>query len=280
MTEAEWIAFLQRPEIPAFNRAMLENPDDDLPRLVFADWLDENCPDAAVNAAVRTSISNQQAHVPWPGLKRNRTWSLMFTRGRLTAWVNRQKGPPQRRPPRLLVEAVWQAGWVEHVVFGSIQGFPLSLWFRDPPMETVLAVSVMGTSFENPDQFVVLLTSPHLTRVISFGVVGWYQPSCLAHTLSRCPIVARLSALTLSSAQLSSDGLTTLASSPSLAGLATLSLVGCAIDDAGAVALSTTPHLARLKHLSLGHNNITDAGAAALANSPYLCEAIRAQWRR
>ncbi len=32
VTEGRWIAFLQRPEIPAFNRAMLINPDDDLPR--------------------------------------------------------------------------------------------------------------------------------------------------------------------------------------------------------------------------------------------------------
>ena len=37
MTEAEWIAFFRRPEIPAFNAAMLEHPDADLPRLVFAD---------------------------------------------------------------------------------------------------------------------------------------------------------------------------------------------------------------------------------------------------
>ena len=279
MTEAEWIAFLQRPEIPAFNRAMLEAPEDDLPRLVFADWMDENCPDTAVNEAVRASLTNEHRLATWPGLKRSRTWGLTFTRGRLTAVVNRQEGPPQRRPPRLVLEAAWQAGWVENVMFGSI-GYPRWLWFRDPPMETVLAVSVSGAGFENPDQFIGLLTSPRLTRVISLGVVGWFLPSCLAHTLVRCPIVGRLSALTLVSAQLTPDGLIALTNSPFVSGLTTLNLTACMIGDAGAITLANSPRLTNLTHLLLDHNNISDAGAAAIANSPYLCEDIRRRWRR
>lgn len=100
MSEAEWIVFLQRPEIPAFNRAMLDNPDDDLPRLVFADWMDENCPDTAVNAAVRESVANEDRCAAWPGLQENPAWKLTFLRSRVVMrvnWVDRHPAPPNRR---------------------------------------------------------------------------------------------------------------------------------------------------------------------------------------
>lgn len=93
MTEAEWIAFLQRPEVPAFNRAMLDNPDDDLPRLVFADWMDENCPDTAVNAAVRGSIVGARKVTAWPGQEESRGVRLEFIRGRVRARVESQLRP-------------------------------------------------------------------------------------------------------------------------------------------------------------------------------------------
>lgn len=58
MTEAEWIAFFSRPEIPAFNARILEDPDADLPRLVFADWVEENCTHTPFVMALRRSIAN------------------------------------------------------------------------------------------------------------------------------------------------------------------------------------------------------------------------------
>ncbi len=100
MTEAEWIAFLQRPEIPAFNRAMLANPDDDLPRLVFADWMDENCPDDFFNRFIRESITSQN-HIAFRVGYGSESRLLDFDRGRIYASLYSRSPPPKRRELRV-----------------------------------------------------------------------------------------------------------------------------------------------------------------------------------
>src|SRR5262245_34623677 len=109
MTEAEWIAFLQRPEIPVFNRAMLANPTDDLPRLVFADWLDENCPDTRICDVVRQSMSGRPCmmhFLPVPS-----GVNVHAERGRLELQLEPNPPPPAGHGCR----AMWESGWVGHV---------------------------------------------------------------------------------------------------------------------------------------------------------------------
>lgn len=252
MTEAEWIAFLQRPEIPAFNRAMLDNPEDDLPRLVFADWMDENCPDTAVNAAVRESINGDLKYVAWPNLRGNRKWSLSFVRGRVMAWVDVEVRPPQRRPARIILESAWQSGWVEAVLFGDVRGHTIEGWVYDPPMRNVSTVGLPGGELLGVT--LIRWLSPELMpRLIRLEVRGPYSDAGLVRELAASPHMARIEIL---------------------------SLPACPIVDDDAIALARSPHVANLKQLNLDVLDFTPAGAAALANSPYLCEAIRAQWRR
>ena len=74
----------------AFLAAIIANPDDDLPRLVFADWMDENCPDTAVNAAVRGSITNEHKQVVWPAQREVRAFQLDCVRGRVRLMMKSQ----------------------------------------------------------------------------------------------------------------------------------------------------------------------------------------------
>jgi uncharacterized protein (TIGR02996 family) len=249
VTEAEWIAFLQRPEIPAFNRAMLENPDDDLPRLVFADWMDENCSDDAVNAAVRESITNDRRWTEWPHRQKNRKWRLSFTRGRLAAWVDVQIRPPDRRPPRIVLEACWPTLWVEAISFGTLQGYHLEGWLRDRPAETLLTLGISGRGRERP---LALVCSSRLYRLTHLIVDGWDRPASLFPSLTECLRIGRLSHLTL---------------------------IGITFEPGEVEQLAGSPTATRLQSLSLVHCQVSAAGAAALANSPYLCEAIRGQFR-
>jgi uncharacterized protein (TIGR02996 family) len=95
----------------ALFRAILENPADDMPRLLFADWLQENgkperaefirlqceawhlCPQYATVTEARTAasrLSKQHAdawHAELPGM-RGVEWSDLFVRGFVdSAWV-------------------------------------------------------------------------------------------------------------------------------------------------------------------------------------------------
>ncbi len=308
MSEAEWIAFLARPEFPAFNRAMLDDPEDDLPRLVFADWMDENCPDAAVNAAVRGSIANTRDRIEWPNLGPHRGWNLTFRRGRVAAWVNTRRFPPVRRSPRKLIDGVWRAGWVDALLFDGGRSDLLTAWFGDSPMDSVTMIQVGGGNLW-PDELGTLLHSPRLGNLTRLVARAWHTGTeGLARTLSVAPRVAQLKAFSIvSTSSLSGADAQVLMDSPLVSGLEELEVSACSVGDAVAVAVARSPHLAKLKALGMSHNKITDegaaaiayslllanleqlrlgwngitdVGAAALANSPYLCEAIRAQWRR
>jgi hypothetical protein len=82
-------------------------------------------------------------------------------------------------------------------------------------------------------------------------------------TLAASPLLARLSALELSPADLRAEGVRIVAQSPHLANLTELTLNRNAVGDAGLQALAASPHLARLRRLLLGHNPLTPHGRAA-----------------
>jgi uncharacterized protein (TIGR02996 family) len=249
--EAEWIAFLQRPEIPAFNRAMLDNPDDDLPRMVFADWLDENCPDADVNRVVRESISGEQKVASWPRLQGNREWYLAFTRGRIFAWINVVVRLSRRRQPQRMLEAVWRSEWVETVLFGNVRGHVVDSCIHTRGMWGVRSLGLTGIGLQ------------------AASLIRWLSPE----------LTPRLTGLGIYRPCLDAGWLQALATSPNVARLTTLTLTACQIGDEGVFVLASSPHLANLRHLHLEAETVSPAAAILLANSPYLWEGIREQWR-
>jgi len=248
VTEAEWIAFLQRPEIPAFNRAMLVNPDDDLPRLVFADWMDENCPDEFFNRFIRESITSQES-IPFRVGYGNQRRRLSFDRGRVFASLYSRSPPPKRREPRTLFAAVWRAQWVNRLALDGVGPKCLKSFFHDPPMAMVRGVYFHENDC-SPALLPEILNSSHLTHLTYLSLSGRASTELLRALLS-CEVVVQFTGIELTVADnVSTAGL--IANSPKLTGLSHMRLHGCRSADF----------------------------AAALANSPYLCEAIRAQWRR
>jgi uncharacterized protein (TIGR02996 family) len=122
VTEAEWIAFLQRPEIPAFNRAMLDNPDDDLPRLVFADWMEENCTNRRLVLLLRRSITHPDVVQPCPSFPAIGSQQAGLWRGRLVMDFVPRRWEPLR--PRRDEMDFWK-GVVDSTWLGR-----LSIWLQ------------------------------------------------------------------------------------------------------------------------------------------------------
>jgi uncharacterized protein (TIGR02996 family) len=279
VTEAEWIAFLQRPEFPAFNRAMLDNPEDDLPRLVFADWMDENCPDHEVNAAVRASVTNETRSAPWPSQREGRGARLEFVRGRLRTRVSAQLRPSQRRVAQTLWEAVWRAEWVEGLFLSGSRFDVVFGWFNSPPMEGVLEVALGCDALYHAEPK-TLLSSSRLVHLSSLGLAGGRRPPSPLHGLADADVTSRLRSLSINSGLVTGDDFTAFLASPRIASMEEFCVLGTNLGDFGAHVLAHCSHLAGLKRLVYHDRLITRSGAAALADSPYLCEAIRAQWRR
>src|SRR5262245_23559159 len=96
----------------AFLRAVAENPDDDLPRLVYADWPEEQGNEESANrgAFIRAQVEGRTPEVPPPY-----KWTLEV--------MGLQPGP-------FLGSGFWQGsavGWVWQRGFPNHVGGPLKL---------------------------------------------------------------------------------------------------------------------------------------------------------
>jgi uncharacterized protein (TIGR02996 family) len=88
--------------------------------------------------------------------------------------------------------------------------------------------------------------------------------------LARSPVLGVLSCLDLSDNRISSGGLARLLGSPRLAGLRELPLARNRLGEEGVLALANCPYLAGLVRLDLAGNRVTDAAALALVQSRHL----------
>lgn len=257
MTEAEWIAFLQRPEIPVFNRAMLANTDDDLPRLVFADWLDENCPDKRICAAVRQSM-NGKSH-PIQFLTTPTDVSVSADRGRLTLTLERDQPPPDEHGCR----ALWESGWVGGVRLNSPSSAAVRAWLTHSGMASVdwLAVIQSGTEVGE-----TIAAADHLTELRDLSLSLSFLGSGGTRAVAAAKLPA-LRSLDLFHCRLTDEDAIEIASAPTLASLTALDLADNEIGPTGARALANFPHLIRLQSLRLAYNGIGNEGMAAIAGS-------------
>src|SRR5437763_6998841 len=93
-------------EQDALLAAVLDAPDDDAPRLVYADWLDENGqPERAEFIRVQLAQEGEPAHSP--------RWRELEKRSRALLMGNRRKWGPA--PDGLARDPEFRRGFVESV---------------------------------------------------------------------------------------------------------------------------------------------------------------------
>jgi uncharacterized protein (TIGR02996 family) len=254
----------------AFLADICEHPDDDAPRLIYADWLDEHGqPERAEfirvqielarlpeDARQRPTLEVREAEIlaEFETLLMEPLSEFLFPRqestSRGTALPSRPDGSGEPSHRGLHLSEV-SAEWIS---------FSPRHEFRRGFVEFLQLESDMFVTRGSD----IFARTP--LREI------WLPNQEEYDSLAACPHLARLSILNLSCARLSEEFRpSVLISSPYLSGLTGLYLCtghefGC-LDRSGLVALATTPHLNRLRTLDLSSNWISDEGVEILARA-------------
>jgi uncharacterized protein (TIGR02996 family) len=235
----------------AFLRAVIDNPDDDLPRLVYADYLDEH---GDPERAELIRIQCELARVPPEDQRRrkrlwDREWEL------LGAYREQWAGP--------LAEFAdpygYRRGFVESITLSAAAFLHHAdtIW-RLAPVRNV----TLDDAWEEMDR---LAASPHLARLRTLTLDENSLSDGDVHRLADSPHLANLTRLDLRSNRFRVAAVEALAASPHLARLSSLDLGDNEINSAGADALSRSPFLNHLEELSLEMGNVGQAGVEALA---------------
>lgn len=272
----------------AFLAAIADRPDDDLPRLVYADWLDENGqPERAEFIRVQVEMAKLPPSDPrlvtlkarerfllrehkeeWL-LPEFRGRSQVFRRGfveRVNAtaeWLIAHPAALQTAPGPLRAVRVFNAS----AFVGRLAAVP--------GLARVEELDLNGTRFAGPDDVRTFFTTArldNLREVVLRNGTFWEGDEIAA--LADTPVAPRLRRLDVSGNRLADAGADVLAERPQFGGLEAftfradeLEFHSC-VHAHGAEALANSTTLTRLKTLDLGDHYIGDAGLRSLVTGP------------
>jgi uncharacterized protein (TIGR02996 family) len=255
-TEAE--AFLQR--IRAY-------PDDDAPRLVFADWLDEQGDPRGAFIRVQLALAQLDREIaaagdrpPRPEREELRANLRAREQALLDAHVAEWTSPFRRFATR----PRFHRGFVEEVnvdAHNFVRHAPEL--FTAGPLRHIYLLDIGGT-------LPAVLQSPLLSRLSALTIHASHAGESLARAVAASEHLGGLKRLDLSRNRFEHDAALHLASSTALARLEELDLRENELGEGGARALAASPHLSALRNLELCGNRLGPAGAEALAASERL----------
>ncbi|HZY91092.1 MAG TPA: TIGR02996 domain-containing protein, partial [Gemmataceae bacterium] len=223
-------------EQDALFAAVLEAPDDDAPRLVYADWLDENGqPERA--EFIRTQIERARLPEDDPRAPALKARERELTSANRRVWW--QELPAWARP-----EAVYRRGFAAEVRATAREFLKGAAGlFRRAPVRHVVLSSVGDA------EAAALAASPHLARLSALHLPGDTLTAAGWRALLASPALANLTELLLGGSAFGPAEAQALASSANVAGLIRFTLYGGHVGDLGLNALATSPHLGRLTAL-------------------------------
>ncbi len=245
-------------EQDALLQAILDDPADDLPRLVYADWLDDH--DDPVRAEfIRLQL--ESAHQP-----QDRQRVANLTQRQMALYQQFGRDWSDVVPPLLRNGIHFRRGFID-----EFRGTARSFFQSDPALFWQAApAQILALSGLDSTQALRLADSPPLARLTFLELTSANLDEDALKTLLNSPYLTRLSALSLTRQPLDIDEIAILAASPLLARLGKLSLRNDEISDAVVERLATSSALANLTELDLTDNEIGNEGALALARSESL----------
>jgi uncharacterized protein (TIGR02996 family) len=287
----------------AFLDAIRAAPDDDAPRLIYADWLDERGDPRG--EFIRVQCERTRLLETDPRLSALTARALQLLRANWESWVVPLRAFIGRDPAR------HDAGWVAQPFHpcrlaefrrGFIDRLPVEaeafvadadalirlaplrhvqFWGVGPFAEAVAASPQLAglETLEFVDYFVAPLTtagarafaaSPHLGGLRGFYAASNDVTDDGVRALAAAPWLAGLDDLSLIDNGLTAGSVRALAAARPPPRLLSLSLDRNSIGDEGVEALAAWPGLARLTFLGLRRCDLGPRGVAALAASPYL----------
>lgn len=257
----------------SFLQAILETPDDDAPRLVFADWLDEHGEEARAEfIRVQCELARREDEDLRRTQGERRQRALLAKHGdrwreELPAWA--RKG------------SVFRRGFVEEVTAKAPQFVKgARALFAQAPVRRLRLIYPLRPGLP-PIVDEALAACSWLERLSALDLSGYPQSGPLGdagvRALVASPHLQNLQTLDLSGNKLTAEGFRAIANSPHLSNLLTLRLSGNPFNpayghgaDEGVCAVAASPYLANLRGLHLEGNGITDKGFRAVVDSRYL----------
>lgn len=220
----------------ALLKAIASAPDDDLPRLVFADWLDEHGRGERAEF-IRLQVADAG---PMTGAER------VMIRERIKELQQAHQPVWFRELPR------WVRQWYVDRAYHRMQ-------YRRGFVEEVCVIASHFLRF-----------GPQLLERTPVARLDVYHLRGLRTTLAGCPWLGRVPYLNLSHERLEEAGAAALARNRHLGGVRVLNLYGCELNDVGVRALADAESLTGLTKLDLGANNLSLASAKALRGARFL----------
>jgi uncharacterized protein (TIGR02996 family) len=252
----------------SFLQAILDAPEDDNVRLIFADWLEEHGqPERAEFIRVRCALARMDDLDPRYDTLRIRAKELFEQHGE--GW---KKEVPKLEKGffHVNVHSQFVRGFVEQVTLRHWKSFntQAKTIFASAPVRHVHIVTLKPRTIRS------LARSPLLAQIRSLAIHDYSNYSFGddgVRVLAGSPHAARLAELHLDGARhrpLTADSARALASATFRASLTGLEVRGSNLGDQGAAALAEASGWEKLTSLKLGESGIGPAGAAALARSP------------
>jgi uncharacterized protein (TIGR02996 family) len=239
----------------AFIQAIRDEPHDDVPRLVYADYLEDE------GRSLRAELIRIQCELSRGVRDRSRELELL-TRMRELVVDHRPEwlGPLARFTP----PAIFERGFVETAIVpaGGFVKDAAAIFAAHPISRLILRGARRAID--------KVATCPELALLRSLDLRENELDGPTIEILAASPHLQRLTTLNLADNQISRTGTRALVATGNLRGLETLNLARNELSDGGAEALASSPNVARLTRLDLSSNGITDRGAEMLAASPHL----------
>lgn len=231
----------------AFIQAIRETPDDDTPRLIYADWLEEHGQaDRAEFIRVQCQLERSTEAEPDHSVLSARVEELL--RGNWNEWVG---------PLRAIV-GPWRDRYGEQWIGEEYHCDGLHRFQRG-------FVDILALDAEN-----FLRNVEHLKRLVPLRELRLFRAARCCDRLAKEAILAGLSVLSFMDyydAFLTADDAPELAKSPYLHSLSALYLGRNSLGDDGVEALVTAPWLIHVTVLDLSENGLSDRALRALAES-------------
>lgn len=220
----------------ALLRAIEANPEEDTPRLAYADWLEEYASTDAARA--RAELIRVQCEL-------------------VRARPGKRKGELSARERELLnaYRKEWEAA------------HPVPLWGTHYYVRGFLFHTLDAPDFVNYGEALAAVAPLHF--------LGLRHTCKVAAAVAACPALQHVRYLSLESNKLSNKHLAALLRSPHLTNLNTLGLGNNAIDPAGCRSLAATTSLPSVRVLALyGNFAVNDGGLEALTGAPWFANLV------
>jgi uncharacterized protein (TIGR02996 family) len=246
----------------AFIEAIRDAPDDDTPRLIYADWLEEHGDPHGEFIRVQCALAKLCLGDPRRGALARRERELWERHKR--TWLGGRK----REAGGL---KTFVRGFRFFTRFGVYNYPPYDTYCtRWAPLQSITLYSGGGPKRDpGPEAGERLGICPSLDGWLQLEALGGLSANWLPPLLAS-PHLHRLRELHLHYVRLDTDGVRALAELTNLPNLRKLSLKMGLLGDRMIAALADAPLLGGLTSLRCSGGNLTDAGAQALATSPYL----------